>query len=78
MLQCMATNNPDCRALLGLIRATIEEHCLPGVLPGEDYIIGRDGPSLLAEAEALSAAIVATVNRLSFEPREVPPSPSST
>ncbi|TGU95020.1 hypothetical protein EN794_025620 [Mesorhizobium sp. M00.F.Ca.ET.151.01.1.1] len=68
-------NDPDCRALLRLIRVTIEEHCPPGVLPSEDYINGRDGPSLLAEAEALAAAIVATVDRLSFEPLEIPPAP---
>ncbi|RWB77236.1 MAG: hypothetical protein EOQ50_10040 [Mesorhizobium sp.] len=72
----MTKNDPDCRAALQLIRATIEEHCPPGVLPSEDFTYGRDGPSLLSEAEALSAAIVATVKRLSFEPREMPPAPS--
>ncbi|WP_292511811.1 hypothetical protein [Mesorhizobium sp.] len=54
----------------------IEEHCPPGVLLSEDQVNGQYGPTLLDEAEALSVAIVATVERLSFEPREIPPAPS--
>ncbi|WP_245474198.1 hypothetical protein [Mesorhizobium sp. M2A.F.Ca.ET.042.01.1.1] len=59
-----------------MIRATIEEHCPPGVLMSEEQVNGRYGPTLLDEAEALSVAIVATVERLSFEPRKIPPAPS--
>ncbi|RWM00810.1 MAG: hypothetical protein EOR68_10405 [Mesorhizobium sp.] len=66
----------ECRAALRMIRATIEEHCPPGVLLSEDQVNGQYGPTLLDEAEALSVAIVATVERLSFEPREIPPAPS--
>ncbi|WP_292317310.1 hypothetical protein [Mesorhizobium sp.] len=62
----------ECRAALRMIRATIEEHCPPGVLLSEDQVNGQYGPTLLDEAEALSVAIVATVERLSFEPREIP------
>ena len=69
-------NDPDCRAALRLIRATIEEHCPPGVLMSEEQVNGHYGPSLLNEAEALSAAIVATVERLSFDPVQKPPAPS--
>lgn len=69
-------NDPECRAALRMIRATIEEHCPPGVLMSEEQVNGRYGPTLLDEAEALSVAIVATVERLSFEPREFPPAPS--
>ncbi|RWD69696.1 hypothetical protein [Mesorhizobium sp.] len=69
-------NDPECRAALRMIRATIEEHCPPGVLMSEEQVNGRYGPTLLDEAEALSVAIVATVERLSFEPREIPPAPS--
>ncbi|WP_032999231.1 hypothetical protein [Mesorhizobium sp. LNJC405B00] len=69
-------NDPECRAALRLIRETIENHCPPGVLPSEEAANGLYGPSLLSEAEALSAAIVATVQRLSFEPAEKPPEPS--
>ncbi|TIW77798.1 MAG: hypothetical protein E5V53_24485, partial [Mesorhizobium sp.] len=57
----------ECRAALRMIRATIEEHCPPGVLLSEDQVNGQYGPTLLDEAEALSAAIVATVKRLSFD-----------
>ncbi|RUW42997.1 MAG: hypothetical protein E5W15_12170 [Mesorhizobium sp.] len=66
----------ECRAALRMIRATIEEHCPPGVLLSEDQVNGQYGPTLLDEAEALSAAIVATVKRLSFDPQEIPPAPS--
>ena len=69
-------NDPECRAALRMIRATIEEHCPPGVLMSEEQVNGHYGPSVLVEAEALSVAIVATVERLSFEPREIPPAPS--
>ncbi|RWL42848.1 MAG: hypothetical protein EOR60_24155 [Mesorhizobium sp.] len=69
-------NDPECRAALRMIRATIEEHCPPGVLMSEEQVNGHYGPSVLDEAEALSVAIVATVERLSFEPRETPPAPS--
>ncbi|MBZ9661198.1 hypothetical protein LB523_19325 [Mesorhizobium sp. ESP-6-4] len=58
-------NDMDCRVVLQLIRATIEEHCPPGVLPSEDQVNGHYGPSLLNEAEAISAAIVKTVEKLS-------------
>jgi hypothetical protein len=43
-----------------MIRATIEEHCPPGVLMSEDEVNGHYGPELFAEAEAISAAIVKT------------------
>ncbi|TIT10890.1 MAG: hypothetical protein E5W74_15040 [Mesorhizobium sp.] len=66
----------ECRAALRMIRATIEEHCPPGVLLSEDQVNGQYGPTLLDEAEALSAAIVATVKRLSLDPQEMPPAPS--
>ena len=69
-------NDPECRAALRMIRATIEEHCPPGVLMSEEQVNGHYGLSVLDEAEALSVAIVATVERLSFEPREIPPAPS--
>lgn len=52
----------ECREALTVIRRTIEEHCPPGVLPSE--VNGLYGPELMDEAEALSAAIVATVERL--------------
>ncbi|RWH17210.1 hypothetical protein [Mesorhizobium sp.] len=57
-------NDPDGRAALRMIRSTIEEHCPPGVLMSEDQVNGHFGPSLLDEAEAISLAIVATVERL--------------
>jgi hypothetical protein len=68
-------NDPDCRAALRLIRATIEEHCPPGVLMSEEQVNGHYGPTLLGEAQALSVAIVATVERLSFGMPK-PPAPS--
>lgn len=58
-------NDPDGRAALHLIRATIEEHCPPGVLMSEEQVNGHYGPTLLGEAEAISRAIVETVARLS-------------
>ncbi|MDX8454056.1 hypothetical protein RFM98_14940 [Mesorhizobium sp. VK9D] len=69
-------NDPDCRAALRMIRATIEEHCPPGVLMSEEQVNGHYGPTLLDEAEALSVAIVATVERLSIEAPAKPPVPS--
>ncbi|WP_164890632.1 hypothetical protein [Mesorhizobium sp. M7A.F.Ca.US.002.01.1.1] len=54
----------ECRAALTLIRRTIEEHCPPGVLPSEEMVNGLFGPELIDEAEALAAAIVATVEKL--------------
>ena len=66
----------DCRAALQLIRATIEEHCPPGVLMSEEQVNGNYGPTLLGEAEAICRAIVATVERLSFDTTPKPPAPS--
>ncbi|MEI9410698.1 hypothetical protein [Mesorhizobium salmacidum] len=54
----------DCRAALTVIRRTIEEHCPPGVLPSEEMVNGLFGPGIMDEAEALAAAIVATVEKL--------------
>ncbi|WP_164898778.1 hypothetical protein [Mesorhizobium sp. M7A.F.Ca.MR.362.00.0.0] len=54
----------ECRLALTLIRRTIEEHCPPGVLPSEEMTNGLFGPELMDEAEALSRAIVATVEKL--------------
>ncbi|WP_246694431.1 hypothetical protein [Mesorhizobium sp. M2E.F.Ca.ET.209.01.1.1] len=68
-------NDHECRAALRMIRATIEEHCPPGVLMSEEQVNGHYGPTLLDEAEALSVAIVATVERLSFDSTK-PPAPS--
>ncbi|CDX26605.1 conserved hypothetical protein [Mesorhizobium plurifarium] len=61
-------NDPQGRQALRLIRATIEEHCPPGVLMSEDQVNGHYGPTLLGEAEALAAAIVTTVQRLTQKP----------
>jgi hypothetical protein len=69
-------SDPDCRAALRLIRATIEEYCPPGVLMSEEQVNGHNGPTLLDEAEALAVAIVATVERLSFDGSPKPPAPS--
>ena len=66
----------ECRAALRLIRATIEEHCPPGVLMSEEQVNGHYGPTVLDEAEALSVAIVATVERLSVDGTPKPPAPS--
>lgn len=65
----------ECRAALTLIRRTIEEHCPPGVLPSEEMVNGLYGPELMDEAEAISAAIVATVERLQLSMVK-PPAPS--
>lgn len=65
----------ECRAALRLIRETIEEHCPPGVLPSEEAVNGLYGPELMDEAEAISAAIVATVERLQLSVVK-PPAPS--
>ncbi|TGP50695.1 hypothetical protein EN873_22710 [bacterium M00.F.Ca.ET.230.01.1.1] len=62
----------ECRAALRLIRATIEEYCPPGVLMSEEQVNGHYGPTLLDEAEALSVAIVATVERLSLDGTKPP------
>jgi hypothetical protein len=77
MFQSMTTmDTAECRAALTLIRRTIEEHCPPGVLMSEEQVNGHYGPTIMHEAAALAAAIVKTVDRLSFEPREMPPEPS--
>ncbi|CDX39158.1 conserved hypothetical protein [Mesorhizobium sp. ORS 3359] len=76
MFHGMAENDSDCRAVLQMIRTTIEEHCPPGVLMSEEQVNGHYGPTLLDEAEALSVAIVATVERLSFDGMTKPPAPS--
>lgn len=59
-----------------MVRAAIEEHCPPGVLPSEEAVNGLYGPGLMDEAEALAAAIVATVERLQLQTAEKPPAPS--
>jgi hypothetical protein len=69
-------NDPEGRAALRMIRSVIEEHCPPGVLPSEEAVNGIYGPRLLGEAEALSAAIVATVERLQLRSHVKPPAPS--
>ncbi|MER9164416.1 hypothetical protein [Mesorhizobium sp. M0715] len=61
---------------LTLIRRTIEEHCPPGVLPSEEMVNGLYGPELMDEAGAISAAIVATVERLQLQSVVKPPAPS--
>jgi len=66
----------ECRAALRLIRATIEEHCPPGVLMSEEQVKVHYGPTLLDKAEALSVAIVASVERLSFDGTPKPPASS--
>jgi hypothetical protein len=69
-------NELACRAALHMIRATIEEYCPPGVLMSEEQVNGHFGPTVLDEAEALSVAIVATVERLSFNDTPKPPASS--
>ncbi|WP_032808701.1 hypothetical protein [Mesorhizobium sp. WSM1293] len=59
----------ECRAALTLIRRTIEEHCPPGVLPSEEMVNGLYSPELMGEAEAIAAAIVATVAKLEVQRR---------
>ena len=66
----------ECRAALMLIRRTIEEHCPPGVLPSEEAVNGLYGPELIHEAEALAAAIVATIDKMQLRVMMKPPSPS--
>ncbi|WP_081738805.1 hypothetical protein [Mesorhizobium ciceri] len=63
----------ECRAALTLIRRTIEEHCPPGVLPSEEAVNGLYGPGLMDEAEAISVAIVVTVERLQLQAAVKPP-----
>ncbi|ODA95006.1 hypothetical protein BFX40_20480 [Mesorhizobium sp. SEMIA 3007] len=60
-------NDPDGRAALRLIRETVEEHCPPGVLPSEEAVNALYGPGLMDEAEAIAAAVIATVNRLQLQ-----------
>ncbi|TSE07571.1 hypothetical protein C1D09_018745 [Mesorhizobium intechi] len=69
-------NDPECRAALRLIRETIEIHCPPGVLPSEEVVNGLYGPGLMEEAEALAAAVVETVDRLTLRATAKPPAPS--
>ncbi|MEZ2330665.1 hypothetical protein AB6802_13165 [Mesorhizobium sp. RCC_202] len=77
MFQYMSTiDTAECRAALTLIRRAIEDHCPPGVLQSEESVNGVYGPAIMHEAAALAAAIVKTVDRLSFEPQEMPPAPS--
>ncbi|MES0102781.1 hypothetical protein NKK50_03915 [Mesorhizobium sp. M0001] len=66
----------ECRAALTLIRRTIEDHCPPGVLPSEEAVNGLYGPGLMDEAEALAAAIVATIDQMPLRVMVKPPSPS--
>ena len=70
-------------AALTLIRRTIEDHCPPGVLPSEEAANGLYGLGLMdeaealaAEAEALAAAIVATIDQMQLRVMTKPPSPS--
>ncbi|OBQ68422.1 hypothetical protein EFV37_24985 [Mesorhizobium loti] len=69
-------NDPEGRAALRLIRETVEEHCPPGVLPSEEAVNGIYGPGLIDEAEAIAAAIVATVERLQLRAATKPPAPN--
>lgn len=69
-------NDPEGRAALQMIRSVIEEHCPPGVLPSEEAVNGTHGHGLLDEAEALAAAIVATVKRLQLQTTVKPPAPN--
>ncbi|MER9330526.1 hypothetical protein NKJ26_16970 [Mesorhizobium sp. M0152] len=66
----------ECRAALTLIRRTIEDHCPPGVLVSEEMVNGLNGPELIHEAEAIAAAIIATVDRLQLQTAMKPPRPS--
>ena len=67
----------ECRAALTLIRRTIEDHCPPGVLPSEEMVNGLYEPGLMCEAEALAAAIVATIDQMQLRVMMKPPSPST-
>ncbi|AID29271.1 hypothetical protein [Mesorhizobium jarvisii] len=69
-------NDPEGRAALRLIRETVEEHCPPGVLPSEEAVNALYGPGLMGEAEAIAAAIVATVAKLQVNATLKPPAPS--
>ncbi|TPN43190.1 hypothetical protein [Mesorhizobium sp. B1-1-7] len=66
-------NDPACRDALTLIRTTIEEHCPPGVLPSEEAVNCLYAPTIFGEAEAISRAIVATVERLTAENKKARP-----
>ena len=63
-------------AALTLIRRTIEDHCPPGVLPSEEAANGLCGLGLMDEAEALAAAIVATIDQMQLRVLTPAPSPS--
>ncbi|TPI19333.1 hypothetical protein FJW08_32165 [Mesorhizobium sp. B3-2-1] len=54
----------ECCTALAMIRRTIEDHCPPGVLPDEEMVSGLYAPTLMGEAEAISRAIVARVEKL--------------
>ncbi|WP_246501593.1 hypothetical protein [Mesorhizobium caraganae] len=49
----------------------------PGVLPSEEMVNGLYGPGLMDEAEALAAAIVATIDQMQLRVMVKPPSPAS-
>jgi hypothetical protein len=72
----MTVEADECRAALTLIRRTIEEHCPPGVLPSEEMVDGLYGPELIHEAEAIAAAIVATIDQMQLRVMMKPPTPS--
>ncbi|MER9140936.1 hypothetical protein NKI20_32755 [Mesorhizobium sp. M0830] len=72
----MEIQTDECRAALTLIRRTIEEHCPPGVLPSEEVVNGLYGPELIHEAEAIAAAIVATIDQMQLRVMMKSPSPS--
>ncbi|RWC47944.1 MAG: hypothetical protein EOS55_13840 [Mesorhizobium sp.] len=72
----MKIETEECRAALTLIRRTIEEHCPPGVLPSEEMVSGLYGPELMDEAQAISAAIIATVDTLQLQTAVKPPASS--
>ncbi|ESY64352.1 hypothetical protein NKH57_27990 [Mesorhizobium sp. M1050] len=72
----MKIQTDECRAALTLIRRTIEEHCPPGVLPSEEVVNGLYGPELIHEAEAIAAAIVATIDQMQLRVMMKSPSPS--
>ncbi|ESY78272.1 hypothetical protein X739_31835 [Mesorhizobium sp. LNHC220B00] len=59
-----------------MIRETIQDHCPPGVLISEEAVNCIYGSTLYGEAEAISAAIVATVERLQLRSTVKPPAPS--
>jgi len=47
-----------------------------GVLPSEEAVNGLYGPELIHEAEALAAAIVATIEKMQLRVMMKPPAPS--